>query len=326
MEEKKENNTPVEQETKETVKSETTPIQQQQAQVIGEIPKEKQKGVFGLIVFFAILFGVTFGLPYIKDYIDAKNTPTINGKEETEENNNQQQAPEEELVYYEIDQNTDFTFNNLKFRNFSKETSDDFYLNLTVENASNNQVDLNDNYYLELYNSEKTLLERVKIISNKTLSNNESLDLKLLISENSYNNAVNFTIGQKEEADYPEVELSATEDDYNVLTCNDKTRNIKYYFKEESLEKISDVFEYSNSDANAYNENLRKYMNEAASLSNVEGISSDIVDTSSSFTMNTQVDLSKVNKNNLPSNYYFAKATNPKVVKFEMSAMRYTCN
>lgn len=327
MEEKKEKEIKKEEQNEVTEQKTDTSLKQPEAQVIGEIPKEKQKGVFGLIIFFAILFGVTFGLPYIKDYIDNKNAPITGESEEKEENNEQEQTPEEQLVYYEIDPNTNFTFNDLNFSALNKESSDDYYLNVTIQNTTNSVVDLNDNYYFELYTAEKTLVERVKIISDKNISSNETINLKLLISEASYNNATNLTIDQKTEEDFQEVTLNgAVEDGYNVIACNNKGRNIKYYFKETSLEKISDIFEYTNPDANAYSENLRKYTTEASSLNNIEGISSNIVDTSSSFTMNTQVDLTQVKTNNLPSSYYFAKGTNPKVVKFEMSAMRFNCD
>lgn len=297
-----------------------------QAQVIGELETEKQKGVFGLIVFFIILIGVTFGLPYIKSYLDNRNAPVEQPVNEPTQNDNEQIPEEEEIVYYEIDPaNTTFTFNDLKFSEINKESSDDFYLNLTVENQGKTVVDLNKGYFLELYTAEKTLIERVKIVSSKNISVGEKLNLKLLISENAYNNATLITIDEKTADDYPEVTLSNVENDMNVLTCTDKNSSLKYYFNKDKLQTINDIYEYTNSDVNTFNETLREYTTKAASLNNNEGVSSNIVSTPNSFTMNTQIDLTTANISNLSANY-FAKDTTPDVVKFEMEATRFSCN
>ncbi len=297
-----------------------------QAQVIGELEKEKQKGVFGLIVFFIILIGVTFGLPYIKSYLDNRNAPVEQSVNEPTQNDNEQIPEEEEIVYYEIDPaNTTFTFNDLKFSEINKESSDDFYLNLTVENQGKTVVDLNKGYFLEMYTAEKTLIERVKIVSSKNISVGEKLNLKLLISENAYNNASLITIDEKTADDYPEVTVSNVENDMNVLTCTDKNSSLKYYFNKDKLQTINDIYEYTNSDVNTFNETLREYTTKAASLNNNEGVSSNIVSTPNSFTMNTQIDLAAANISNLSANY-FAKDTTPDVVKFEMEAMRFSCN
>ncbi len=297
-----------------------------QAQVIGELETEKQKGVFGLIVFFVILIGVTFGLPYIKSYLDNRNAPVEQPVNEPTQNDNEQIPEEEEIVYYEIDPaNTTFTFNDLKFSEINKESSDDFYLNLTVENQGKTVIDLNKGYFLELYTTEKTLIERVKIVSSKNISAGEKLNLKLLFSENAYNNASLITIDEKTSDDYPEVTLSNVENDMNVLTCTDKNSSLKYYFNKDKLQTINDIYEYTNSDVNIFNETLREYTNKAASLNNNEGVSSNIVSTQNTFTMNTQIDLTTANVSNLSANY-FAKDTTPDVVKFEMDAMRFSCN
>ena len=297
-----------------------------QAQVIGELETEKQKGVFGLIVFFVILIGVTFGLPYIKSYLDNRNAPVEQPVNEPTQNDNEQIPEEEEIVYYEIDPaNTTFTFNDLKFSEINKESSDDFYLNLTVENQGKTVIDLNKGYFLELYTTEKTLIERVKIVSSKNISAGEKLNLKLLFSENAYNNASLITIDEKTSDDYPEVTLSNVENDMNVLTCTNKNSSLKYYFNKDKLQTINDIYEYTNSDVNIFNETLREYTNKAASLNNNEGVSSNIVSTQNTFTMNTQIDLTTANVSNLSANY-FAKDTTPDVVKFEMDAMRFSCN
>ncbi len=299
------------------------------AQVIGELEKEKQKGVFGLIVFFAILLGVTFGLPSIKEYIDNRNAPTQNSSmtSSNEVSSTENVPAEEELVYYEINpKGADIPFNDFKIKSLNKESSDDFYLTFSILNEGKSNADLNDGYFIDLYTSEKTLLERVKLVGEKVILSNETLDIKLPISENSYTNANLITISKKTAEDYPEVTLNNVENDLNVLACTNEGRNIKYYFKDDKLLKISDIYEYTNEDATLYNDTLKEYTSEAASLNNNTGVSSNIVDTTTAFTMNTQIDLEKANVKNLNSHYYYAKDTNSKTIKFEMEAMRFTCN
>lgn len=297
-----------------------------EAQVIGEIATEKQKGVFGVIVFFFILIGFTIGLPYLSDYINKKNV-LVDEKTTNDENSKENINNEEvkEQVYYEIDNNTVFTIDNLGFNNFSKENSDDFYLNVTLTNKDNKEFSFSANYYLELYNNDKTLLERVKLINSKNLASNESVDLKLSINENTFNNASLLTVVQKSTDDYPEVNLVNTEDDYKILSCNNTNENIVYYFTDNKLIKISDAYNYSNTDASTYNNNLKIYQDQTAKYNNFEGVTSSIADTSYSFTINTQIDLDKANIEQLESYYYFKKDTDPKIVKFEMEAQRFTC-
>ena len=123
MEEKKEEvkqNAEVETGNEANNKTDTAPEKPQinmDAQVIGELETEKQKGVFGLIIFFVILIGVTFGLPYIKEYLDKRNAPVQdNTPQEKTENSNEQIPEEEEIVYYEIGTDTTFDFNDLNFK------------------------------------------------------------------------------------------------------------------------------------------------------------------------------------------------------------------
>ena len=328
MNENKEENVSSEQQSPQLLDS-SKAIYQPVAQVIGEIKPEKQKGVFGVIIFFIILFGVVFGLPYIQQYLDEKNkvpeeevVPTEEPKEE-----NPEVTPEPEIVYYEISPEVEFTFDNLKFTTASKEKTDDYYFNITATNTSNKTVDLfSQNYYLELFTSEKTLLERVKVVDDNSLSGNSTLNLHLPISENTYNNAATITISQKTDVDYPEFEAINVEDDYKVVVCNNNSSSLKYYFMDNKLVKINDVYEYTNTDSEVYANELQDYTSKAARYNNIEGISSNIVETNNTFTFNTVIDLKEATIKDLNNKYYFAKNTEAKVVKFEMEAMRYTCN
>ena len=297
-----------------------------EAQVIGDIKEDKQKGVIGLIIIFVLLIGFTFGLPEITKYYKEKTETSKEYNEITEsKEQNTIDAEVLPLVYYEIDLNTEFSVDKLKFSGLIKEQTDDYYLRLNVLNRSNKSFEYDEKYYIELYNAEKTLLERVKLISKQSILPNNSLTIDLPINVNSYTNATLITISTKTEIDYQEVNLNTKEEDYEILTCNNGNRNIFYYFKEEKLAKITDIFEYSNTNEQIFDSVLKTYTSQAAKYNNIEGVSSNIVDTNLSFTMNTEIDLSKANLDALNSFYYFNKNTLPKVVKFEMESMRYSC-
>ena len=299
---------------------------QMSPQIIGQIKEEKQKSVVGVIIIFIILIGFTFGLPQITKYYNKKTTSEEKTLIEEEKNQNEDKPIEaEEPVYYEINANTEFTVDNLHFSTITKEQTDDYYLRMTIENRSNKVFDFSIKYYIELYNGDKTLLERVKLVNSVVISSNNSISIDLPISQNSYNNASLLSISTKSIEDYQEVSLSTKEKDFDLLTCTNKTRSITYYFKEDKLAQISDVYEYSNADNSTYTTILKTYTNQAAKYNNIEGVASNIVDTTQSFTMNTQIDLEKADISSLQNNYYFKKGTLPKVVKFEMESMRYTC-
>ena len=334
MEEKNEqlNTENIEKQTQETITNQKVTQEtivkneELQPQVIGEIAQEKQKGAFWVIIFFGLLIGFTFGLPYLREYLENKKAPVNNIVNKNKENKEkEQEEKKDEQVYYEVDQNVTFAFEDLRFNNISKEYSDDYYLLFDLTNTKDETYNFDENYYIELYTAEKTLLERAKLVSDAKAMNNQALRIKLPISENSYNNVILISIVKKTLKDYPEVVLNSKQDDYNVLTCDNSNNQISYYFKEDKLVKISDVYNYTLVDINSYNEILKTKQNLAASYNNVVGVSSNITDSNSSFTMNTQIDLETANINNLNNKYYYKKNTVSKTVKFEMEAMRYTC-
>ena len=94
---------------------------------------------------------------------------------------------------------------------------------------------------------------------------------------------------------------------------------------EDKLQKITDIYEYSNTDVNVFTSKLKEYTTVASNYNNIDGVSSNTVDITNSFTMNTQIDLNEAKVKNLDSSYYYDKDTASKQVKFEMEAMRYTC-
>lgn len=301
--------------------------QEMTPQIIGELPTEKQGSVIWVFIFFALLCGFTFGLPYLREYVESKKSVPVSSdtKEKSKEKTDITEA-EKDIVYYEIDQNVTFVFNNLRFNNLVKESTDDYYFVFSMTNESDNIFDFSKNYYVEFYTADKTLLERSKIVGDQSITNNQEAVIKLQINENTYNNASLIAVVEKSEDDYPEVTLNKKDNDYDILVCTNKNNEITYFFKEDKLEKITDIYNYTNVDVNSYNAVLSSYQNLAASYNNVEGVVSNITDTNQSFTMNTQIDLATANVDNLKNKHYFKKNANSKKVKFEMEAMRYTCS
>lgn len=298
--------------------------------IIGELPVEQQKGIFWIFLFFGILIAVVIGLPYITDYLEAKkNVPEQ--PQEVVENVTSENETEEipTVIYREIDLNTTFGVDELRFTELSKEIVDDeYYLKMKITNNGSKYDFVEPKYFIELFTQDKTLVERVKLVNDITIENNQSVSISLLISEEAYNNASLLIVQTKQIEDYPEVEISKNVDDKKLLVCTNKYNTISYYFSQDNkLVEINDIYNYSMTigQEEKYNEELNIYQNRVASLSNNEGVTSSIVDTDSSFTVNTVIDLEKADISKLNSFYYFAKDTEAKTVKFEMESMRYTC-
>ena len=308
--------------------TEKKPKSELEPQVIGTLPAEKSPGIIGTIVFFVVLIGFTVGLPYIKDYVDKYNAQKIGESSTMSSTKSQTEMVVEpvELLYYEIDPNVIFNVDTLRFNNISKEYSDDYYLIITITNNSDKVYNFDKDYFIELYNSDKTLLERVKVRDTKNMDVMEERTFKFPINITSYNTATLLTVSLKTEDDYIDYTLINKENGEDTLICTNNFNTIKYIFEEEKLVKINDIFEFTTEDITLYDTKLKEYQTLVSSYNNVEGVSSNIVNTDLSFTVNTLILINDRNIKTLNNIYYFEKNTKPKVVKFEMEAMRYTCN
>lgn len=292
--------------------------------VIGIID-DKEKSNWTVLALFAFLILFVFFLPMITSYFSGEeqfvNPPSENVKPSQEEN------PINETEFYPLTSNLIIQDNGLTFQNFLLENNT---INLTVTNDSNAKDYLETHlYYLELYDENKTLLQRIKL-PNEFISKGTSQTYTFDLTTTS--SIKQIVIEEKKSKDYPLINLKKEKDGTYSLSCSKEKEKIDYKFdKNQKLNFLTDTVNYSNRD-NTYHENLVEYRQLASKYNAIEGVTSNIMEVSNGFTFTTTIDLEIVDLSNsniqniLENVAYYKKDTEGKVVYFELSAMNYKCS
>ncbi|HOP65765.1 MAG TPA: hypothetical protein PLX66_01910 [Bacilli bacterium] len=296
---------------------------------IGEIKKDKKKGPITVLVIMVFLIGFAILLPNIADFI--KNLDLRNIEESLLPNNNEETPNEEkceeetpDYIYYDFLEATNITYDNVTYSGFKLITTDDTYLEFSAVNTVSDSYNLSTkNLYFELYDSNKTLLERVKIVAYTSLEKNSSKTFQLLVNQNLDVDQIRLIPYSTE--DYPAITLSSDSEGNSSLTCTNLNSKFIYSFTNDKLTKITESYNYTNEDLETYATVLTTYKAKQEKLDNINGITATLAESGVNFSYNAIADLSLATITNLDEPTYFAKDTLVKIVNFEMEAMRYTC-
>ena len=201
----------------------------------------------------------------------------------------------------------------------------------TIENK--NEVKnylVNHVLYMELYDNNQTLLQRVKL-PNENLSKGSSLDYQFELNVPTAQIA-KIVIEEKKVSDYPAIQLKKESDGTYLLVCSKDVETLTYQFDTEGkLYYIMDIVNYPSSYEN-YQMKLMDYRQISSKYNGIEGVTSNISEVGSGFTSTTTITLEKIDfenrsiKNTLNNPAYYGKGTEGKVVYFELSAMNYQCS
>ena len=286
--------------------------------VIGNLRKQN-RGTFGLIIFFLILILFAIFLPNIKNFISNINDKNIknnisninNEKDEVVENPT---ISDDEEIYYEINENTNFVYDNITFASFVLNTN-----SITFNVSAAQTINLGSrNYYVEFYTIDKTFINRIKIDSINTIPVSTTTVTEE-VSANILNNAKFIKIIKIETNTMPEVTLND-----NKLTCTLENDEIIYTFENNKLKNIKERLNMSNSNAD-YLDNLEKYKNYKNNYENIKGINISFIDTGTSFDFNFEVDYSII-KDDINLDNFYEKDTLAKVINYEMTNKNYSCS
>ena len=288
---------------------------------IGEMDTSSQSTVFIFFLFILIMVFVFF-LPTIVNYINGESEKTDSYVEKSPEiDENETDTEENEIKFYTISNTLTISLEeNIKLDQFSINENT---LSFQVTNDSTNRFDFDkENYYLELYTEENTLLNR--ILLDNVIAHNSSDTVNLTLDETDVSLVKKLTFVKKEERDYPNITLTQNDLGESVLTCTKEEENITYKFNKEELFEINDVINIDNTKEN-YIALLNEWKTTSESLNAVEGITSILVDAKTSFVVNTLIDLKTAKVPNNASEYYYKKDTLAKVISFEMEARGFSC-
>lgn len=295
------------------------------------ILEEQKKGSWALIVLFLIFTLFAIFLPNISEWVNKllgkDDTIVVTPPNENEIEENDDEKIEEKINMYDLVDNLEILYNNIKFSGFTKYTlNGKYYLIVRIENMSEDIIDFEKNkYYIETYSEDKTLLKR-HIFNNAKINIKSNINQTLEITQEEYNNISKIVISEKTIKDYPKVSLELNNNNQYTLTCVKDVNNIIYTFdKNEKLIRIKDTINMINDSSATYSESLSFYQTQAANLNNKEGISSSLVEISTGFTATTEIILSNADIKSINNDNYY-KAAEPKVIDFEMESRGYNCN
>lgn len=297
---------------------------------IGEL-KPNKKSVIPVIIIFVVIIGCCFGLPYLYNAVNSyftnapsepnNNQPTNpddnpeNNGDEEENNDGESEETELNLLTPE----TVINYHNLNFSNFSLITEDNSnFITYTVSNNSPSNVEIN-NLYVELYNDDKTLLGRA-IIEAQNLAVGNNITLKSEITTDVKNNTTQILIIEKDEEDYPNVELVN-----NTLTCTKGINQIIYTFLNNKLTNINDIYNYVTTDITKYETDALEYKNKLNSYLTYGGITS-FVENPSGFTASINLNLKDIDEEAInTNNNYYKYETSVNKIKFQQESKAYIC-
>lgn len=297
---------------------ELTPI------AIGAFENRKKSSVSIFIIMTIFILVIIF-LPNISSYINAYLNPEAPISNEDPPNKVTPSVPEdpEEETFYAYASDLKIINEDITVSNFSV-NSENHILSYTITNNSNGQDIEGLNYYLEIYNSEKTLLERVKLASELTLANGAFRTLTKNIGSDTASQIGYLVLLKKTVQEYPEVELQASEDGTTSLVCSSTNEVVHYKFKDNKLQELTSEINYTK-DISNYDTMLSSQKILVNTYNNKNGVVSTLFEYESGYNITTTVNLSSASRFYVFNADTFIIDTEAKVVKFEMEAQGFQC-
>ena len=327
--------------------SHKTPRFNSEEKTLYTIKEEKESNPTGVILFFIILAIVIIFLPQLTKTSEAALDKIYGANQVAPQEKEEEKV---ETKYYYFEQTYELEVDNLTIENAIKsKTGDEYFLRMSVFNNDNKIYKFDKNYYIFLYN-ENQIVGRTKFFAYDALAPNGGNELSFVINENAKNNANRFAFILVDKNDYPEVQLNTEEDGYKVLTCKYLNDELKYYFKDDRLVKINELYSESKtiytSEYDKHREEIQRLSQEKYNV--IDGFDSVFVDRNynpepytdedkaagkkppilAEFEMNNTLDLVNINDkalSNLKTYKYFSYNESKNVVAYEIQSFGYTC-
>lgn len=310
-------------------------------ETIGMMKKDTQKSPVAMLILFVILILSVFLIPQITPYFsdvlkifhiddnssiydnNRKDNPSDNNANKNQNDNNLS-SDETKITYYDLKEDTEITFGDLKISNFLKTTEgNNFYLSYKILNNGETSYSFrNHKIYFDFYNDSKTYIGRI-LIDMDTLASKEEITLKSPISETEYNQAISFEVLERTSADYQSVTLKN-----NKLTCTNSNHTIVYTFNSNNLVGLDDTFNYTftiNDDTYAkYSLDTQNTVNE---LNKVTGVSAGFVNRENGFTKTVRIDYSATEEDFTKyDRLYYKKNEKANTINYELESIGYKCD
>lgn len=292
--------------------------------------ESRKKSSIGTFIIITIFVLVVIFLPQISDAVDEylnknqQNLPTPNNPTDTPDN---PEEPVENIdeTFYAYTANLSIERDEITVGEINIDATNNT-LSYTVTNNANSYQNIEDlNYFIEIYNADKTLIERVKLATNSVLAAGSFQKYTKTITATSATTVGYIVLVKKTTDDYPEVLLTEDADGNSSLVCSNNHEKVTYKFTKNELKEVTSIVEYLVTDpeyASVYN----NYETLSKTYNGTNGITSTFFNNTTGFNITTIVNLEQASRTYIFNADTFKKNTEPKVVSFEMEAQGYNCN
>lgn len=284
--------------------------------------KEKKGSVIWLIFIFAIFVAAVIYLPDISVYLEDYLNPTTsvpNTPSGTDDGNDTDEDEGEEVVKYDITAELQITDGDIVLSNFAIANNQ---LTFSITNNGSEMLDFGElNYFLELYNSNVMLVQRI-MVSDTTVASGATTNVTYDLTDA---NISSLSFEQITEDGYPSHTVTPDENGNATLTCVKDYETVNYLLTNNEVYAIEDIFRVNATDEN-YSTLYSSYQALSTTYNTIGGITSTVSVENNVLTFRTDINLSTVSEGTFNNIIYYPRNTDAKVMNFELEANGYTCN
>ena len=293
--------------------------------------ESRKKTSIGTFIILTIFVLVVIFLPQLSEIVNEYLNPPVNPPvnpvtpEEPVTPDDPDDDNNEDETFYEYTSDLRIEREELVVSNINIDATT-ATLSYSVTNNTTSYQDMEElNYYIEIYNADRTLLERVKLVSPGLLAGGAFENYTRVIDATTASTAGYLVLVQKTTDDYPEVTLETNAAGNASLVCSNNHETVTYEFNNNALRSVTSVIEYLTTDAN-YTEMYTNYQTLAETYNTTAGITSTFINSTLGFNITTIVDLEDASRTFIFNADTFELDTEPKVVSFEMEALGFDCD
>lgn len=288
----------------------------------------KKKGSLGGIIILGLFIAVVVFLPDISEYLAPLfNNTSLNPNPVTPVNpipTDPDEPIDRDEDFYDFSSSLKITEDDIEITDFSLDTTNNT-LSYSVVNPSKSTTNMEAlNYFLEVYDSNRTLLERVKLTSVGSLAGGAYQTEVSDINLETVSNIHSIQLLKKNVSDYPIVDLNENSDHEGSIVCTRGSEEVIYQFNKELLKSVRHSYSYDNTHSD-YSNVFNSVNTTSASYNRKNGITSVFNGDQEKFSVITSIDLNSASRTYIFKADTFKLDTEPKVVKFEMEAQNFTC-
>ncbi len=287
--------------------------------------ESRKKSSLGIFIILSLFILLVIFLPEITDYVnaylDSKNNVVNPGYRPNDPIVIPPGDGEEEKTYYTYNENLVISDDNITLSHIVIDNSLKT-ISFDVTNKSSSSL-LDLNYYLELYDEDHTLLERLKLATKENVRAGEEQTLVKNISDDSLN-LQDLSLSKLDTKEYPVVSLNANSDGEATLVCENKHETVTYKFINNELKELASDIKYSSLEegyADIYY-NYRTLLNQ---YNVTNGVSATFFESTDGFNGVINVNLANASRMYIINADTFSLNTEPKIVKFEMESQGFDC-